>query len=455
MIKNASTTLLILLASGLLLPTWGHCQTTRYVASSGSDFENLCSSAANPCATIGRAVDVAVSGDPVQVAAGIYTESLDITKSVAILGEDRDTTIIQAHALAGMAERNVISLSGGATVEVVIADVTIRHGRAVAEANLANLPNIAGGGIFNDGVTLSIKRARITTNWALLGGGMLNQQSSPELIDVVFHGNTAHASGGAMVNFDDSSPNLTNVAFYSNLAVGSGTDGYGGGMVNYSGSSPQLVNAVFSGNRATNGGGGMFNQADSNATLINVLFSGNLAAEQGGGMENLNSSPRLVNVTFNGNRGLFGGAIKNTNSDPILTNVIIWGNSASVPSHPSIDNETSSPVIGYSLIELSGGSGNWDAQIGGDAGGNLDTDPMFVDELDPELNQLSIGGNLRLNAGSPAIDAGLSLLFEPGHVAEDVTSDLDGQQRIFGADVDMGAYEFQPDPNIFSDRFEQ
>ncbi len=75
--------------------------------------------------------------------------------------------------------------------------------------------------------------------------------------------------------------------------------------------------------------------------------------------------------------------------------------------------------------------------------GNIDADPMFVDPLN---------GDLRLQAGSPAIDAGHNWA-----IAVLADTDLDGNPR-FAADkidfdpgcgipvvVDMGAYEYQGD----------
>ena len=78
---------------------------------------------------------------------------------------------------------------------------------------------------------------------------------------------------------------------------------------------------------------------------------------------------------------------------------------------------------------------------GGDGGGNIDLDPQFWNMLED---------NLRLLPDSPAIDAGNNAHLPPG-----VITDLDGQPRIFGGTVDMGAYESQaPDPPnpIFVDR---
>src|SRR5262249_32694622 len=62
--------------------------------------------------------------------------------------------------------------------------------------------------------------------------------------------------------------------------------------------------------------------------------------------------------------------------------------------------------------------------------GNLNLDPGLVDVP---------GGNWRLKSSSPCINAGANG-FATG------TSDLDGNPRIFGANVDMGAYEFQGPP---------
>lgn len=68
-----------------------------------------------------------------------------------------------------------------------------------------------------------------------------------------------------------------------------------------------------------------------------------------------------------------------------------------------------------------------------DGGGNLSTDPLFVD---------AAHGNLRLTADSPAIDAGTNS-------ANPLATDLDANPRKLDGDgdqnvvVDMGAYEFE------------
>jgi hypothetical protein len=97
------------------------------------------------------------------------------------------------------------------------------------------------------------------------------------------------------------------------------------------------------------------------------------------------------------------------------------------PADSSILNNGSTPSIEYSLIENSGGSGGgWDGGVGTDGGNNLDADPLFVN---------LVGGDLHLSPGSPAIDAGHPAILVP-------LTDLDGNPRVSGLAVDMGAYEY-------------
>ncbi|NIN94221.1 MAG: hypothetical protein GTO49_04360 [Anaerolineae bacterium] len=119
-------------------------------------------------------------------------------------------------------------------------------------------------------------------------------------------------------------------------ADGTSPDDKGGGMYNYDDGSPKLINLTFSGNRAYQGGG-MCND-DSTPTLTNVTFSGNSAEgglyPGGGGMYNYYSSPTLTNVTITNNSASAGtqpagGGMYNDHSSPTLVNVIFSGNSAS------------------------------------------------------------------------------------------------------------------------------
>jgi hypothetical protein len=307
-----------------------------------------------------------------------------------------------------------------------------------------------GGGVFNANnstVTLSdvtfdgnFTDCRTKCGWS--GGGLYNANSTATLTDVTFTGNAATAGqGGGLLN--GGSATLTRVTFIGNTAHNGG-----GGMDTGGNSSPTLTDVVFSGNSATNNGswgGGMYIES-GDPTLTNVLLSGN-SATNGGGMATGHSNATLTNVTISGNAAANGGGMWNTNdSHPQVRNAILWGNGSSNVYNYNPFN-TSSPGFSSSLVEGSGGSGAWNSSFGTDGGSNLDADPQFVTPVPTPAP--SSGGDLHLGTGSPAIDTG-----DNGFLPVGLVTDLDGNPRIFGGTVDMGAYEAQdttpPDTTIDS-----
>jgi predicted outer membrane repeat protein len=190
-------------------------------------------------------------------------------------------------------------------------------------------------------------------------------------------------------------------------------------MYNFFNSKPRLTNVIFSGNTADNYGGGIYNERASSAQMINVTLSGNTAANYGG--------------------GIYGYDHGNAN----LTNAILWNNTAN--SGNQIDVVTSTIWIGYSDVQGCRGSGDWETSCGMDAGGNIDSDPLFVRDPDPGADGNWDGvdddyGDLHLLSGSPAIDSGTNSTF----YADCPATDLDGNPRPVNGVCDMGAYEYDP-----------
>jgi hypothetical protein len=60
--------------------------STRYVAPSGDNTDNDCTAQAAPCQTIQYAVDQADAGDTISIVTGTYDESVQIRKSLTLLG---------------------------------------------------------------------------------------------------------------------------------------------------------------------------------------------------------------------------------------------------------------------------------------------------------------------------------------------------------------------------------
>ncbi|MGC9395350.1 MAG: choice-of-anchor Q domain-containing protein [Anaerolineae bacterium] len=330
----------------------------------------------------------------------------------------------------------------------------VTGGRALGVA-----PDSYGGGMCNQDASPAIANVTFIGNRANFGGGMRNDNASPVLDNVTFIANRAN-SGGGMANYDDSNPVMSHVTFSGNQAAGGGGgmmnrgsvprlfdvvfDGnqasFGGGMANWDGSRPWLTNVVIRDNVATSVGGGVEN-FNSIPTLINVVLSGNYAALNGGGMENYQSAPQLVNVTLSGNAavGNGGGVYNGNNSAPSIQNSILWGNQDGTglgTASAQIGNTVDSvPVISHTLVQASGGSAAWDTSLGVDGGGNLDANPQFIAPVDAATAPTS-DGNLRLTFGSPAMDAG-------DNTAVLSTVDPDGNARVVAPAVDMGAYEVE------------
>jgi hypothetical protein len=150
--------------------------------------------------------------------------------------------------------------------------------------------------------------------------------------------------------------------------------------------------------------------------------------------------PALVNVTFSGNTADKGGGMSNQYSSPVLINTILWNNPAVTGGDEIFNEVNSTPNISYSLIEGCGGSGaGWNNALGIDLGNNIDADPMFKGAAFPD-------SPLALYSSSPCIDAG-----DGAAVPAGVTNDLAGNPRIYGAGVDMGAYEYQGAPTGIDD----
>ncbi len=98
----------------------------------------------------------------------------------------------------------------------------------------------------------------------------------------------------------------------------------------------------------------------------------------------------------------------------MLFNCVVWGDSA--PGSPNYYKGTLLYCCAYPLAS---------------GAGNISNDPVFV----------SAGAkNGRLLAGSPCINAGTNAY------APLLPWDLDGNLRIFGTTVDLGAYECRPEP---------
>jgi fibronectin type 3 domain-containing protein/5-hydroxyisourate hydrolase-like protein (transthyretin family) len=333
------------------------------------------------------ALDVAVSGDQIWVAAGNYTPtapngdrtiSFELKNGVEIYGgfpekgdwENRDPelyeTILSGDLnnnddpfTAGTAKDNSFHVVNGSNTDAtaVLDGFTIIAGNANGDYHPAN----KGGGMYNNSGSPTVSNCTFYRNSAVghRGGGMFNMTgSSPTVSECEFIENQS-GDGGGMTNENNCNPIVTNCLFIDNQSLsnpwGSGSGGgmhnrvsssptiincsfvnnnsssyKGGGLVNYDSSNPILIDCTFSGNTSAVNGGGIYNSTGCFLTIMNCSFLGNSAVSAGGGVFNWNNCvAELTNCLFSGNSAKYGGGYFDDNaSNSTITNCTFTLNSA-------------------------------------------------------------------------------------------------------------------------------
>jgi CSLREA domain-containing protein len=232
------------------------------------------------------------------------------------------------------------------------------------------------------------------------------------------------------------------------LADGSATNG--GALVNAG--SLKLIGCALSNNTATNGGG-VFNTGS--LTLADCTLSGDTASGQGGGIYNYKGALTLANCTLSGNSARFGAAIYDLLATVTLANCTVASNSAffiggiDVPLGGSMNlfntivaGNTGGDITGTvagnnNLIEGPYGTGGLTTGVSGNIVG-----------VNPMLGPLAYNGGptqtMALLPGSPAINAGDSTIPGGTSLVAPYSTDERGAERIKGAAVDLGAFEYGP-----------
>lgn len=127
----------------------------------------------------------------------------------------------------------------------------------------------------------------------------------------------------------------------------------------------------------------------------------------------------VINCTFSNNSGVNGNVIRTDNgANTYVKNSILYGNGSSTP-------------INYTGL---GGPGLTNTISEGGQISGINSNPL-------------LNANFTLQSGSPAIDAGNNGLLVSG-----MSLDLNGNTRIVGTNVDLGAYEY--DANLANPNFD-
>lgn len=380
------------------------------------------------------ALSAATSGDTIVVARGTYKPSFDLGGS-----------FVGAVPQATFRLPPGVTLIGGWQGNEVITPATIAV-RTQADIDAT----ILSGDVDNNG-TVDANNA-----WHVVY--TLNTGATPIVVDgfTIMEGHTGSGfdnRGAGWLNYANAGVcnlDLRRITFRDNLG------NYGAGMANEANNGSSITvsfsSVRFLDNTSVDGGAfgtGMYNRSNVgtnpiNLTFENCLFANNQntstpAGGDGGAMLNFAGNSITIdidNCTFFGNTAARnGGAIMSTqNLNLNIRNSIFWNNTAASSGNSWYNNPggiAETVDIDYTLISetattaLSTTGDNTNLTLGGNI--IYDTDPLFTNPA---------SGIFILQPASPAIDAGDNTALSPGN-----TLDLNGNPRIQGVDVDMGALE--------------
>ncbi|MBN2591738.1 MAG: hypothetical protein JXA96_17865 [Sedimentisphaerales bacterium] len=287
-----------------------------------------------------------------------------------------------------------------------------------------NTASSKGGGLYGCNGTIigcTIKKNESTDN---SGGGLANCMGT--VVDCTIQNNISskwHAGGAIDCN-----------SFENCTITGNTARGYGGGLYNCK----EVDRCTISGNSSEVFPGGGLSDCNS---VINSIISGNISGGSGAGLYDCSD---IINCTIAGNYSQKkAGALYLKKKNGIIDNTIIWDNLALEGGQILVEcNEPNNALwnlsVDYSDIQY--GPNDIivaDGSILKYEPNNIDTYPMFVQPGSWTNQNMWIDGDYHLLQSSPCIDSG-----NPDRDYSD-QNDIDGDARLIGQYVDMGADEAQ------------
>jgi len=387
--------------------------------------------------SVQEAVDAAVPGDEIRVAAGTYTDVhvrphdditttgvvtqvVYISKTLTVRGGYTATNWTVSDPVANPttldAQRQGRALYITGDISPTVEGLRITGGDAAGLGGVAGptgQPFDAGGGVYVISATATLSHCWVFNNSAPAGGGLCMYFSDAMVSGNTVTSNTASFIGGGLCSFD-SDATLNGNSFTANTA-----GGFGGGGLALMGGSPTIHGDAVISNTAEGehaAGGGLFVSGRSDATLINTVIANNWADGNGAALHVSDSSVRLLHATIVHNTGGGGSGIHlhrelSLYTTAALTNTILVSHTVGIQA-----DENTTATLHATL---------WHANAT-DWSGNV------IHTNDYTGSPAFAADGYHLTAGSAAIDMG---------VDAGVDDDIDGESRPVGR-PDLGADEW-------------
>ncbi|MGA2242005.1 MAG: choice-of-anchor Q domain-containing protein [Verrucomicrobiota bacterium] len=389
-----------------------------------------------------------------RVAYGAMTNRVVVTKTLTVQSLNGPLlAVIHGNGPVGDGAVRCAYLTNGAT----LVGFTLTNGATLSSGDWT-YERSSGGGVWCASVSEVLSNCVFAHNLASNAGGGAYQGT---LNNCTFVGNTAGEGGGAFLSILNDCSFLSNSASFGggcrqaiarNCTFTNNVASYWGGGAHNS----TLDNCTFSKNSAEDGGGAIY------GTLNNCMLATNSASYGGGACAaTLNYCTLIGNsATYHSGdsySGYGGGADSCLLNDcslrsnsafrygggasySTLNNCTLTGNSASSYGGGAYSGALTNCIVyfntapilpNYSICTLNHCCTTPQPTNGLD---NITNAPLFVNQA---------GGDFHLQSNSPCINAG-----DNAYVTG--TNDLDGNPRIKGGTVDIGAYEFQTPTSVIS-----
>ena len=399
--------------------------------------------------TLQDAVDTADTGDTVLVSNGVYSVGGKVTPGETLFNRVVITANLTVQSLngptntfiVGAGPRGASAVRGAYLSAGVLSGFTLTNGNTMTSSTGSDwlFDRCGGGAFFNSGGSLS--NCIVTGSSAAEGGGGVYLHENGVMNNCTIQGNSSWGgsqglSGGGVCIQDNGT--LNHCLISDNTAIKSTAGGgVGGGvMMQYGG---DLNNCIISNNSASrNGGGGV--ELVAGGQLNNSTICHNTTSGGGGGVQ-LEFNGGAVNncLVYANSAGDSGGGAQ-LKRGGVMNNCTLGGNTSTLSSEDGGGAYLfEGGTLNNCIVSGNTQDGAWNIGVSGagttvrytcspglSGSGNITNNPAFVN---------AAANNYRLLAGSPCIDAGTNEAWMTSAV------DLDGNPRLVGTIVDMGAYE--------------